>query len=719
MQNAGTREGCDVAAGTVVMEAPARIAVLRERCLDQKRLLSWERAPWSARAMRASEGLPWQVRMAHRTREILSSVRFDVDDAELLVGRFLPCASDFAEGEIAAAKEYLSRFTWPGGQSGHCELDYTRLYSVGIEGIRREIEERMGSADAKGRETFESFLIALQGFSLMAENAARAAERCIPTAPAWRTAELEIMAASARRVAYLPPESFRDAVQLLLFSIVGVMFGDHVGYIVPGRIDRTLLPFYERDLASGSLDPETALLLVESLYLKINEIIPDGGAVSVMVGGRNAEGDDVTNPLSTIALEAVRRTGLAYPTVGVCWHEGTPTGLVDLAIELIGKGYTTPAFFGDDTIQRGLVALGVPREEACEYINSTCVEITPCRSSNVWVASPYFSTCRTLVEEIGAQAEASEPCAAFDDFLRSYKCRLAAVIRDGARVQDELRHGRQRYGGKPLQSVFTRDCIERGLDIDDGGARYNWVECSFVGLANLTDSLHVIREEIYHERRLGFRELAALLASDFREAEGVRRRFLNEHAKYGQGDEEVDALFGHLVDFVRSECARHPIHPGGSPFVPGAFCWVMHEKLGRECSATPDGRRAGFPFADGCGPAQGREKNGPTAAILSTTSWDHSPMIGGLAYNMKFSTSVFRSPGSLGRLTDMVLTYLRRGGFETQINVVDNETLRKAVANPEAYRDLVVRIGGYSDYFVRLSREMQAELLMRTEYSSL
>jgi len=157
--------------------------------------------------------------------------------------------------------------------------------------------------------------------------------------------------------------------------------------------------------------------------------------------------------------------------------------------------------------------------------------------------------------------------------------------------------------------------------------------------------------------------------------------------------------------------------PDDGPFVPGAFVWIMHSWLGNETGATPDGRKAGTPFADGAGPAQGRETKGPTAAILSTTCWDHSPMIGGVAFNMKFNSSFFRSSSGIDELRNLVLTYLRRGGFETQINVVDAETLKQAQENPESYRDLLVRIGGYTDYFTAQSPEMQGEIIRRTEYA--
>jgi len=293
---------------------------------------------------------------------------------------------------------------------------------------------------------------------------------------------------------------------------------------------------------------------------------------------------------------------------------------------------------------------------------------------------------------------------------------LSEAVARGVSDQNAARAARQQYGRKPLQSIFTGDCVERARDIDDGGARYNWVECSFVGLANLADSLHVIRKEVFEAKTLDFAKLNSLLATNFAGEERIQSRFRLAHEKYGQDHEGIDSLFGKLVAFVAAECAKHEALPDGAHVVPGAFCWVMHEILGRECGATPDGRRAGVPFADGCGPAQGRETRGPTAAILSTTSWDASPLIGGAAFNMKFSKMLFADNKSRERLRDLIVTFLARGGFEVQVNVVDNAILQEARIHPEQYQDLVIRIGGYTDYFVRLSPEMQDELTLRTEY---
>ena len=702
------------------VDAPTRTSILRQRLLERK-----DQGPsgWSlsamplatARSLRASEELSsWQLRRGLLLRDRLASITFAIDDLELLAGRIDLDHREGSAGEIAAAHKYLEQYPGSPGQTGHCELHLDPLMEKGIDSLVADIRAMKDRASGEKADTYQSFLHALEGLSLMVENAATVAAEAAESATLDRRLELEEIATSCRRIAHAPPTTFRDVVQLLWLTLIGVMHGEPVALVVPDHLDRTLLSFFENDLSGDDLTEEDALLLIESLYLLVNEYIPDGLAISVMVGGRDAEGNDLTNPISYLCLEALRRTGLIYPTVGICWHEDTPPDLVDLAVDLIGKGNANPAFFGDETIQKGLRSLDVPQEESCRYANSTCVEITPSGASNVWVASPYYNTCQLLLDEITASVES--PPEEIDDFVGRYRHRLAAAIEQEVEQQNEARKKRCEHGRKPLQSIFTRDCIARGRDIDDGGARYNWVECSFVGLANLADSLHVIDSEIFHQRHLTFAELKALLDSDFAGHEETRLRFLNAYPKYGQENPEVDQLVSDTVRFVAAQCARYKMEPDDGHYVPGAFVWIMHEHLGRDTGATPDGRRAGFPFADGCGPAQGRESKGPTAAILSTTSWDHSSMIGGLAYNMKFNTSLFRSPKGFDSLRDLVLTFLRRGGFETQINVVDHETLKDARQHPENYRDLVVRIGGYSDYFTRLSPQMQDEVILRTEF---
>jgi pyruvate-formate lyase len=702
-----------------------RIHILRNRCLERKKSLipTWPEDPrLTAHSLRNSEQVDsWQLRRGLLTRDRLEGLPLVVDDLELLMGRVAPDQPEWqAERQKATAflqEEYPN--ICPPGQTGHCQLDLSRLFDLGIDGLSVDIRARMEEADEKGCIVYLSFLYALEGLLRLTENAGKTAGLASQEAAEPRQSELVEMAEICQQIAHHPPQTFRQALQLLWLAVQGSQWGDRIGLVNPGRLDRILWPFYQADLATGQLTREQALLLIESLYLLLNESIPDGLAISVMVGGRNPAGQDVTNDLSYLCLEAVRRTNLIYPTVGICWHAGTPEELVDLGTSLIAQGYKQPAFFNDEIIQRGLGLYGVPVEEACEYINSTCVEITPCGSSNVWVASPYFSTCKILLDEIESQAGTETPAGTFDDFLAAYRRRLALHIEEAVQAINADRLARQQVGGKPLQSLLTRDCLERGRDIDDGGARYNWVECSFVGLANLVDSLHVIRQEVFSNGRMDFQTLHGILTANFEGDEKTRQHFLRSHPKYGNDCAVVDTLMQTILAFIEEECARQRIEPDGSPFVPGAFCWIMHEQLGRECGATPDGRLAGFPFADGCGAAQGRELHGPTAAVLSVTSWDSVGLIGGAAFNMRFNKNLFNTPDTLPKLKYLILTFLRRGGFETQINVMDQDILREAQKNPENYRDLIVRIGGYSDYFTRLSPEMQAEVILRTEYDQI
>jgi len=695
-----------------------RVETMRRRVLNDKQVQGDSRHAGGAlvaeaESFRSSEGRSWQVRRALAVRARMTSRRFVIDENELLVCRPVAFAAQPSGEELAAAQRYLEHYPWPGGQAGHCELYLHDLMDKGIAGIEDDINAKMAETTGDRRETLESFLITLDGLRTVLEHAADAAHARATAAPPGRRTELETIRDACLHVSRHPPRTMHEALQLFTGVWLGCSRDDHAGCINLGHLDRWLAPFYYRDIEANRVDRDTALFLLENLYLFVNACWQDGSALAVMVSGRNEHGNDVTNELSYLCLEALRRTRMIYPTVGICWHEQTPRALLDLAVGLIAEGIVTPAFFGDDVIQEGLRNLGVPRSEACWYINSTCVEITPSGSSGIWVASPYYSLPKLLLEEIDAQAGAQ--AADFELFLDRYLDRVKQSIAAAVESLNSLRRKRRDHGRHPLQSVFTRDCIERARDVDDGGPRYNWVECSFVGLANMVDSLEVIRREVYATRTVSLSEMKAFLDADFAGAEVVRRRWLETYPKYGHNDKGVDQLLGRIVERLKQFCVPHRMEPDNSHCVPGAFCWVQHARLGSECGATPDGRHAGQAFADGCGAAQGRETCGPTAAVLSTTSWKHSDMIGGLAYNMKFSRRLLSTPDARAGLTSLILAYLRRGGFETQINVVDHETLLAARQDPEAYRDLVVRIGGYTDYFVRQSPEMQNEIISRAQ----
>jgi formate C-acetyltransferase len=402
--------------------------------------------------------------------------------------------------------------------------------------------------------------------------------------------------------------------------------------------------------------------------------------------------------------------------VGVAWYPDCHSELLDFSVRMLASGVGCPALFNGELITAGLREHGVSEPDSFHFMNSTCVEIKVCGASNIWVTQPYFNCPKALLDEMGTVARGEVPAPqTFDELAERVRNRLAATIRDAAQRLDEVWRRREEVGGFPLASCVISDCLERGADFDRGGARYNWVENSFVGLANLVDSLIAVRHLVYETGELTLAELYAILQADWEGHEALHQRVLHTLPHYGNDDPTADALAAEWAQFLIASTEENKVGP--HRYVPGFFCWVMHERMGSETGATPDGRRCGMPLADGAGGAQGRERRGPTAALLSATCWSHRPVLGGLVYNAKFPSSVVRTEQDLKALRAILETYLQRGGFEIQVNVVGRETLLDAQAHPEMYPDLLVRVAGYSDYFVHLNKKTQDEIIARAEHA--
>ncbi|MHB0857031.1 MAG: pyruvate formate lyase family protein [Anaerolineae bacterium] len=726
------------------MAPTARVLRLRESILEQDALRREEAELLWSRSWLCSGGEPWHiVRRGRATADVLRGLSVAIGPDDLLVGRFAAgTLSDAERVELGAWRDAYSRAVPPVyGQRSHMAIDYETLLRLGLSGLRRQIEGYRARLDLTRPEELErdafyqACLLALNGVADLSAHYADEAERQAQTADPVRAAELRAIAAICRRVPEYPPTTFHEALQAIHLVTFALCAGQMMLLFQLGHPDRYLLPFFRRDMASERLSAGRAQELIDCLGLMLNAYTPRGLAVGYMVGGRNGSGTDMCNELTCLMLQSISHVRLAYPGIGLCWHRDTPVEVTDLACRLLADGLTHPAIFNDEVITRGMLAAGLPPAEACLYQHSTCVEITPVASSNVYVASPYINLVQVLHDVLGVPAlveegvrkatlvgggamppdarEAVEP-ASFDDLLAAYEAHLAYVIRRAAVDENTCMATRFHHGGWPLLSCFVNDCLARGLDIDQGGARYNWIEPSFVGLSNLMDALSAIRLLVYEQGRVTLAELVEALCADFAGREDLRLMLLRQAPKYGNDDDRVDALASRLTAMIVREVSRYRTYLGGA-FHPGFFCWIMHERLGAVTAASADGRRAGTALGDGSGPAQGRELRGPTAAILSSTKWDHTPMLGGIAVNLKFGTAA-RSADFVPGLRALIETYLQRGGFEVQVNVVDRDTLRAAQANPEAYRDLVVRIGGYSDYFVGLGPRMQEEIILRTEH---
>lgn len=659
-------------------------------------------------------------RYALAFRAALDQAAVSIDDGELLVGK---AAVRELTPEEKAEWETIQRYSIPArsnavGQDSHMTVDYDRLLNNGIRGIRQEIADRRAALDITRTEDlekddfYESCDICLDAVVRFSKRYAEAARKLAGQAEPQRRQELLNIADMCERVPEEPATSFREALQSVNF----LTFCLSIKPLKPtftqyqlGRPDRYLLSFYEHDMRTGALTAEEARTLADCLCILMNQRVPSGLSNGYMVGGRDKDGRVVSNDLTRLFMTTIGDLRLVYPAVGLCCTKETPKEDLELACDLLGQGCSHPALFNDDVITAGLRRYGLPPEEACSYIQSTCVEITPIASSNVWVASPYTNLEQVLLDVLDKEY------GDMDALLDAYFAHLGSIIRENFIYQNRCRLERGTYHLDPLLSCFVKDCLETGVDIEHGGARYNWIMPSFVGLSNVVDSLAVIEKWIFGERKFTFAGLNAILRDNFAGHEEEKRLFTDCTDKYGNDCDQVDGYAQRISQWIAEECTKYTPAYSNARLIPSLFCWIMHDALGQQTGASPDGRTAGFPLGDGSGPAQGRERKGPTASILSSTKWDHTPFIGGIAVNMKFSKSLF-TDASKNNLMALVRTYLERGGFELQINVTDKQQLLDAREHPEEHQDLVVRIGGYSDYFVRLTPTMQAEVIERTEH---
>ena len=639
-----------------------------------------------------------------------------ISEDELIVGKFGYKLSSTEEDEwknkylpIARAEEKKAG----DGQDSHMTIDYKLVLNVGLNGIIKKINSYLLNCDESKKAFYQVCRKCLEAVIILSEKYADTAMNLAETTiDTKRRAELEKISEICKKVPANPAESFYEAIQSVHF-ITYCLSMNPFRYCYQqfqlGHPDRYLLPYYLKDIQNGVITKEYAQLLLDCLGIQINNRVPNGLSCGYMVGGRDEKGDIVGNELSIMCMQVVDDIKLVYPAVGLCFTEEMDDIYIEKACEILSHGCSHPAIFNDDIITKGLRGYGVPEKEAHNYIHSTCVEITPVASSNVWVASPYTNMPQLLLDVLEREY------VSFDELLSALFAKLDTKIKDNFESVNAMRKIRCKNSINPLLSCFVNDCLANGTDIEQGGARYNWIMPSFVGMANLVDSLYALKNIVFEEKELNIRGFKAILDSNFEGKEVFRQHLLNSIPKYGNDIDKIDCFFCTIVEHIISECKKYNgIHSNGK-VIPSVFCWVMHERFGRETGATPDGRKAGFPLGDGSGPCQGRELNGPTASILSSTKWAHHELIGGVAVNMKFSKKSLGTH-SLNIMKGLIKTYLKRGGFEMQVNVIDRETLEKAVTNHEEYRDLVVRIGGYSDYFVKLSLEMQQEVILRTEH---
>jgi formate C-acetyltransferase len=652
------------------------------------------------------------LRRAYAENYVLRNMPAIINPDELIVG--CPDYSKLNKDELLRSKKVRRNGIFvPGvyGLSSHMSLDFEKLLKIGINGLVKEIKEHRFSLDLNIPENiakdefYQGCLVELEGLLVMANRYVEHARFLAKSALPKRAIELKEIAKILEQVPAKPARTFREALQSIHFYLFMLEL------IQIGRPDQYLLPYYQADIKAGRLTQESALELIDCFSLLYSWYVPMTTSIGFMIGGRDKNGVNVANDLTRLFLQSIGHVRMAYPSIGLCVNKETPDDILNLSVKLLSEGCSHPALFNDDVIIKGLLKLGLPKEDARDYVHSCCVEITPCAKSGIWICSPYHNLMGVFMELLCERVDFNN----IDELFTAYTSLLRNKVEKDALYQNRMQMERFYNGGETLRaSCLVHNCLETGKSIDQGGAVYNYIMPNFVGMANLVDSFTAIDFLVFKEKKITLVELVQILKDNYKGNESIRRRIINKLPHYGNNESYTDKLAQRITKMIAHICDglktfRETI------FVPALFSYLEHERLGKQTMATPDGRLAGSPLADGTSPIQGRDKSGPTATILSLTCWDHTPFIGGIAVNLKFGKKQMMG-GTAIKVKALIKTFMERGGFELQINCVSRDTLIKARKNPENYGDLLVRIGGYSDYFTRLSSKMQNEIIYRTEH---
>ncbi len=627
---------------------------------------------------------------------------------------------------------------------GHFTMNHRRVLERGLSGIigdlRGELEAM--SADERAGERgllYDAMIRSLGAAIRFAQRHAEVAESMAASErdPA-RAAELAEIARVCRRVPEHPAESFHEAVQCVYFIHLIAQIESGGNSISLGRIDQTLSPWYEADLRAGKISPDRARELLSLLFLKTNEIwnileeafIPGGEGTegkttqNVTVGGMGTDGADATCALSQIGMDAFGDVRTVQPNFGVRLSPDAPEDFFLQAIRYAREGVPLH-LFNDEVIVESLVDAGHTLEDARDYGVVGCLEANAQGKTfgSTFAVQINGAKCVELALSNGVDnvfgyrsgIESGDPAGftSFEDVWNAYSAQLSHTLEQVERGMTALDTAIAEMLPSPFASAMVDGTIEKGLDLTRGGAIYNSTGVQLIGFANVVDSLMAVRKAVFEDERLSLEELAECLANDWDDAEGIRSHLLREVPKYGNDEPEVDAVAARVLEHFCDEVLRHRNVRGGS-FWPGVFSVGFHVAMGAFSGASADGRRAGEVLGNGITPGSGCATSGPTALLNSVAGLPLGRAHNGTNLNLRFNPRWLR-PEALASLME---TYFELGGSQVQFNMIDTETLRDAQRNPEAYRDLVVRVSGYSALFTELSELAQEEIISRMEYEA-
>lgn len=668
---------------------------------------------------------------------------------------------------------------------GHVTVHYDWILAVGFKGIAAKAKKALEEADfgdadyAKRSHFLNAVILSCEAAIVYAERYSDLARKMAEKeTDAERKRELLQISENCANVPANGARSFWEACQAFWFVQQLLQIESSGHSISPGRFDQYMYPYYKADLEKGAITREFAQELIDCIWVKLNDLNKCRDAASaegfagyslfqnLIVGGQNAEGLDVTNDLSFMCITASMHVMLPQPSLSIRVWNGSPHDLLIHAATLTRTGVGLPAYYNDEVVIPSLMSRGLTLQDAREYNIIGCVEPQKAGKTEGWHDAAFFNMCRPLElvfsdgmengELVGIHTGDVAQMTTFEEFYDAYKKQMNYAISLLVNADNAIDVAHAERCPLPFLSGMIEDCIGRGKTVQEGGAIYNFTGPQGFGIANMADSLYVIKKLVFEEKKLSLAQFREALAENYGKglpasktaqvvAETVKElraagkqvspeeiaaavaqltkptdkydkllEMIEEVPKFGNDIEEVDA-FARDVAYTYTRPLETFKNPRGGMFQAGLYPVSANVPLGAQTGATPDGRLAGRPVADGVSPSAGKDVHGPTAAANSVSRLDHYIASNGTLFNQKFHPSALSGRAGLENFVALIRSYFDQKGSHMQFNVVSRETLLEAQKYPEKYKHLVVRVAGYSALFTTLSRSLQDDIINRTE----
>lgn len=638
----------------------------------------------------------------------------------------------------------------------HLAVNYQKLLEYGLIGFEERTRQEKAKLDLTDPlaidkyHFYNSILITIDGVKKYAERFVTLAREKAKTADEKRSKELLEIAEICERVPYYPARNFAEAIQSVWFIQCILQIESNGHSLSYGRFDQYMYPFVKADLESGKESEESIIERLTNLWIKtitINKVRSQSHTFSsagsplyqnVTIGGQTRDKKDAVNKLSFLVLKSVAQTHLPQPNLTVRYHANLNKEFMNEAIEVMKLGFGMPAFNNDEIIIPSFINKGVLEDDAYDYSAIGCVETAvPGKWGYRCTGMSYINFPKILLITMNDGIDPAsnkrftpgyghfKDMKTFDDLKKAWDKNLRYLTRMSVIVENSIDISLEREVPDILCSALTDDCIGRGKHLKEGGAVYDYISGLQVGIANLSDSLSAIKKLVFEENRLTTSELWEILQSNFAGARGeeIRQMLINDAPKYGNDDDYADKLVREAYDIYVDEIAKYPNTrygrgPIGGIRYSGTSSISANVGQGRGTLATPDGRHAGTPLAEGCSPAHNMDKNGPTSVLKSVSKLPTEEIVGGVLLNQKVNPQTLSKEEDKQKLIALLRTFFNRlKGYHIQYNVVSRETLIDAQIHPEKHRDLIVRVAGYSAFFNVLSKATQDDIIARTEHT--